>query len=873
MFTIKINNKEYNIRDSINLKEEYNETLDSAIVILDTSDEELDIQPYDDFYILENGNQSFKFEVDNFIYNEVGYSPFVKREYQINLFSETKALEKITLPDLSITQSMIREQHKSVYDYIFQYCATYIPKIKVQQNNTWDYEPKYLIDEEVKKRFEVIECPEFSWNAPTLREVLNDLMMVDDCLCVVRNNVITFFDITQKGNEIDQTKISHKQKTMSSGDYNSDLTITMKNSIGQSLVRTTEYKSLRNNNSGEITTDNALFLTQHPIYNLRKVTLSGYVFQPLEKTLHYVDIDITDYIKEKEAYETLSKRTVAFGRGGVKNTHQMYNLYFERGQNKIEGFGENYYFVGLGTQAKIHWIMHARLSEMGSSLYSFEPNESATDIRDLMLNVEYDAIVERKMQVGRYLPLKNEELKSFDNQSSSYVDVQQQALFEYSKINRLSNDILIIHGIYNSLDEIPQLSDTIGDYILFSRELNIFDNYIVFKGTLTRDYILRNYFTGVQAKRRSWQIASGKDALTRYDVTKYYLEFSKTRKIEYMPNLLINNEVFINNLIGGGNVSLNNCVVYTMDEEGNRYPPLEEIESVNYNGEGYELDLGVEIQGKSLCLNIGFNDNYAIDSYAYLDDKLYRNGLYRYANNHGEFTTMNLRFLNYLDPADNEFTWPEFGYSTSQIPEVTKLASKGRIKPLIKFVGNPIIDLTLNNYYKDNREIIKQTIQFEYCSDTRDIVIGDLFVKTQALLTDNRPELFIVTSDNDRYNLDSKSGLGGARTDLQLKITSNNNSTLIELVDINGLRPVENIVSWGIVNNFNELVLGMNGNEFYVYMNLLNSRDDNIYNDVITQVRIGKSDRLLYPNKEVFKPSIKLPHKEINVNTLIKPKF
>lgn len=872
MFTIKINNKEYSVKDAINVKSEYNEQLDSAIIILETKDEELDIQPYDSVLILENGVQILRMLVDNFIYNEVALTPYIKREYQINLFSETKALEKITLPDLSITKSLINGRFKSVYDYIFQYCATYLPKIKVRQNNSWAYEAKYLIDEEVRNKFSAIECPEFSWNSPTLREVLNDLMMVADCLCVVNNNVISFYDITKKGAEIDLTKISYRQKSMSSGDYNSDLTITMKNSIGESLMRTTEYKSLRNDSSGEITTDNAEFLTQHPIYNIRKLIVAGWVQDP-DKNFHYVEIDITDYIKEKEAYETLSKRTTVFGTGEVKNTHQMYNLLFTRGENKITGFGEGYYIPGGQTQAKIWWIMRARLSEMGSGLYSFITSEDSTDLRDLMFKIEYDAITERKMHVGRYLPLKNEGLKSFDNQSSSYVDVQQQALFEYSKVNRLSNDILIIHAIYRTMDEVPELSDTIGDYILFNREINLYDNYIVFKGTLTRDYILRNYFTGVQAKRRSWQIASGKDALTRYDVTKYYLEFSKIKKHEILTEFIYPLDIFTANLINGESYKLNHCVVYTMDEDENRYPPLEEVEDIDYKGEGYELDLGVELQGKSICLNVGFYDNYSIDSYVFMDGNLYRNGLYKYANVHGEFTTMNLRFLNYLDPADGEITFPQHGDISTKFADVTNLETIARRKPLIKLVENPIIDLTLNNYFKDNAEIIKQTIQFEFCSDTRDIIVGDAFIKTQAMLTDDRQELFITTSNNQKYDLYSNVGLGDVRSDLKLKISYRTNSVFIQVVDANDLEVVEEVASWGIVDSNNNLILGVNGNEFNIYMNLLVSRDDNIYDDVITQVRIGKSDRLLYPNKEVLKPSIKLPHKEINVNTLIKPKF
>ena len=43
---------------------------------------------------------------------------------------------------------------------------------------------------------------------------------------------------------------------------------------------------------------------------------------------------------------------------------------------------------------------------------------------------------------------------------------------------------------------------------------------------------MREYFTGVKSKIRSWKIASGEEALIRHDLEKYYCEFSYNLHME-----------------------------------------------------------------------------------------------------------------------------------------------------------------------------------------------------------------------------------------------------------------------------------------------------------------------------------------------------
>ena len=201
-----------------------------------------------------------------------------KYKYKIELFSETKKLETIQLPNICITQPLDITKKRSVYDYIKQYVDLYGTKIKrTKGNNLWYYDNKYVLDSDLESIFGNVYCPDFSLNNPSLRDVLNQLMLVKDRIVVVINDVITSMDITQRGDEFDNYGVTRVSGSMSSDNYASNLKRTYNNALsGYSSARRVERLGFRNSDNALMTIGNMRLETKFPIYKINKVLMCYY---------------------------------------------------------------------------------------------------------------------------------------------------------------------------------------------------------------------------------------------------------------------------------------------------------------------------------------------------------------------------------------------------------------------------------------------------------------------------------------------------------------------------------------------------------------------------------------------------------------------
>jgi hypothetical protein len=132
-------------------------------------------------------------------------------KYKINLFSETKKLEKIVLPNLTITPSFNNVDSKTVWDYLNIYTDLYSPEIKVvnkiyTEANKWVYKKKYRLDANLKNIFNSVYAPEQSFSTPTLKELLTSLMLTKDCIPYVEDDVIKAMDISERKDNFDTSK-------------------------------------------------------------------------------------------------------------------------------------------------------------------------------------------------------------------------------------------------------------------------------------------------------------------------------------------------------------------------------------------------------------------------------------------------------------------------------------------------------------------------------------------------------------------------------------------------------------------------------------------------------------------------------------------
>lgn len=194
-------------------------------------------------------------------------------KYKIELFSETKRLETIPLPNISITQPIDTKKRKTVWFYLEQYVNYYSPNIKVAVNDeVWRYVKKYTLDPKLKDVFDNVMAPEMSLNSPTLRELLSRLMIVKDMIPVVKDNLITGMDISKRNGPFDTKGCSYVSSSLSSENYYDNLRTSYSNALAEDKsCRYVEYLGFRNSNDPLLTLENMRVETSFPIYKINKM--------------------------------------------------------------------------------------------------------------------------------------------------------------------------------------------------------------------------------------------------------------------------------------------------------------------------------------------------------------------------------------------------------------------------------------------------------------------------------------------------------------------------------------------------------------------------------------------------------------------------
>ena len=810
----------FNIDDGAVITENYNETLDSATIRISQIPNYVifrgrrvvvnqllfDLEPYD-VVILHDDNEEPRF-TDKYMCVDTITKTMENLEdygttytFEISLFSETKTLENIPLPNLSITQ-LADGSHRSVWYYLTQYLNIYGPKIRRQYSGYTGFVSKYGWTQNStanhplpSSRFN-IDCPEMMWNNPTLREVLTDLMMVADCIPVVRNGKIDYIDLTKKYNDISNNEhINYIQNSQSSEDYISELKMDMQNvmqtSVSGVLNSCNRIENLTfraESDSYVITEDNVCLTTQYPIANIKHLWMIFQYSVELSdgiggKTLTIkVDLcnlpltggQIKNLVYEQTEYKTLPlKATVPTDFSVI---YQNIAIYFTRGSNIISGFNNK--------SKDEWWNFHVSKSMIGTlkdlivNNCKVSNNRVTNSVRptydtqwfSTWFQIEYETSCDTVFQAGKDIHPSNERV-IIDNQTNSYVDAYNQGFMEYQKANRLGNQQLHINArYYEDYENIIKIGDYYNDSIVFQTQYQIYNDHIEVNAIATKSYILKDYFTGVKAKIRSWKIATGEEALIRNDLNKYYLEFSFNQKIEaILLNFIIGDigtlDYFLSSLYSDEVQPLRFCVCYTTATNSS-YP------NQNLTEDRFCSDLVSRIIGNSLVFTFGFEDNFQFDtnilnniedsdsnlhvynqgpSGSYLlvaVDTSYEDDYggiplepLQYVDNNGEFENIVYEFVLSVENSNLS----KYNPTEEQLREFMLSSCK---RPLVDYneVGTTIIGDGLL-LYKDNREITKLSTQFEFCSDTHNIIFTRKFLELQECVR-NTDEMF---TDNDLY--------------------------------------------------------------------------------------------------------------------------
>lgn len=818
--------KTFDIVEGSVIKKCKNETLDSATIIISQLYSKLEIEPLDKVLLIDEKGiiPNTYFVVDDYVETQINFK-IPTYQYNITLCSETKRLETIMLPNLKITQ--VWGNPRSVGYYLRQYLREYGRKIRVRVNiadtefNQWA--SLWTFDNSVLTKYDAIQCPEMQWNQPTLREVLNDLMMVADCIPVIRDNVIYAMDLTEEGNDITNSPtINYVQRSQSSADYISELQIELQNVTNPrktgivNYVTKSEYIPFTANEP-LITSDNILLKTTYPIYKIKSLKMCYFPQMSYDqlpddqgtvreyRDCFFVEQDLTNIIVdgvsenivlEKKEFDTkeIIYRLNLFQSIPLKDYYKYQNtcLYYVRGSNEIHNwskltdqviFEDIYLLDELKKKVadNLKTIVLRNAPNVDTSKLSKAKVEEVSKYYDTFFKIEYETLDGAKALISKGIAPSNERIIQ-DNQTNSYVDSDNMGILEYMKANRLGNQQLMINARCEKNDTLIQLSDIYEDSIIYQIEYQVYKNHIEVNALATKDYILRNYFTGVKAKIRSWKIADGSEALQRHDLKKYYFEFSykiKNESIGILSGVILEHyNVDITYLLKTFSEVQNKPIIYGALKT---YSGDTSYPSDTNVSQYYQIECISRIIGNSITFSFSLSDNYYVDKYINLtknnlewqsttagsyvgikSNALIKGGIptqyYTYADTNGEFDRGELYLLDGLNFNNGEINDPALG---DEIPRggdygLTFVANQFA-KPLINENAFTTDNLRLKiqfNFHKDNNEIFKFTTQFEFCSDTNEIVFTKNFVNHQQAIANafSRYVMSIYLGDASEFN-------------------------------------------------------------------------------------------------------------------------
>lgn len=639
-----LRSKWYNIDTGSTLTENYNETLDSANVRISHLTEEIDIEPFDDVILQdEDGRLVDRYMcVDSYESTQEGLDT-PTYTYSISLFSQTKKLENIILPNLSITPRRDITIRRTIEDYLSQYLEEY-------GDENWSF-----ADRVSSKFFDY--APELQWNKPTFREVLTDLMMVKDCIPVLRNNVIDYIDLTVSQDLGNKTGINYIKKSQNSDDYVSEIRMELQNVMQTSVeginnvVTTTEYIPFTSD-EWRVTDENLYLKTQFPILRVNHLWIylfpvnayktgeeNGIPIGTARQRIIKVDLcnlknGVEDLggslLKESKDYQTLNilYRTDLAGNAEYSSfagfqfdnyfsQYQNYCIYYTRGSNRIQGFDtttKNKVF-SVGSRTTLQWIKtlaffsYAKETGYWDSWIEVTNNFVPDNINNVSVDptyystffqIEYETTYNALFSASKEKKPHNSRVMS-DNQTNSWVDIYSQGFLEYQKANRLGNKNLQINQRTTGNDLIT-IGDRYNNNIVYRTEYQIYKDHIEVNAGATEYYILQNYFTSIKSRIRTWVNAKD-EAFERHDLVKLYCELA------YSPV----NDMSIGNhlstyLISPLNVALAKPI---------RFVGVKTTKDMQTWYGLYSLNCTTKLVGKSVVLTFGFDDNWFVSRHVY----------------------------------------------------------------------------------------------------------------------------------------------------------------------------------------------------------------------------------------------------------------
>jgi hypothetical protein len=834
--TATINGTQVAVKVGWVLRDHYNEILDGGTIVIPQTNK-LNIRPFDEVVLSGSPLTASKtYLVAHYTERQVAFTPTAKYEYSVSLVSKTIKLQRTFLPNVSITQP-VTGAGITIAQAIQRYNDVYGEK-KVVSVPEIDVVNKWTLSANITGLTALV--PEFTLSKPNLFELFNTILARENKIIRLRgDDVLDVFDLTKKFDAINPLKLTYIEQTENASEYLSETEIEFFNVLTDNTNSDAGYDLPIETNiradASILNTENASLILEKPIYKIISVKYLHVTNEDQQTgTVAYKEYDITNYVVERAIYETLTTNPLV---AGVKRYQR---IYYTQGSNKIEGLMYRPFTV---IPEAIFTI--ASLVTGGNGTTGGLPISTDYGIGRWLFRVKYIPQNDAKMRTSKY---KKEPYPAItiDGQKANYGNLDLISDEQFKNAQRIGQpEKTITASRYISESEVPKLGDYLGEYILTSREISWNDGFIIFKGTLAKDYVNKTMFTGITSKRRLYEIAKGSESVSRHDLVKIYYEFSTTAKTSYYYQFLYPNDYAARVIDNTQDIKPVGVIVRTYDASSSpitTYAMLKEtIEQAARNSVLWSFEMA---------------DNYSAGT---KQDGAVTGGtalrFVPYVDQNGNFRRLDAAFISKVQ-AQTKYNLPANPFQTlvqwangsefmdnASTTSVTDYIAKFQALPEIPLTDIPSSNIiSLNKIlWKDNREITKITVQHEFLADELGIVVGSQLAKTTRLFKNSTTPRYMWFSRSQQYNIYENSNVvatGGAPIDLSTGVITfssiNRHRARIQVnvslfTDITGFF-FDEITSWAIGTITGELILGVNVNPdtgeppSVIFMNLFENR-------------------------------------------------
>lgn len=497
----------------------------------------------------------------------------------------------------------------------------------------------------------------------------------------------------------------------------------------------------------------------------------------------------------------------------------------------------------------------------------FEDNLAPLSVSDIttsnkgefLFNIKYQPINSYKK---KYVKEQDNDIifpiEQLNNTENGLSDSNRLGKNMQDTINRIGNVVKTVNQTTSDLSHINPVNSLIDDkYLVFQRAISIFEDYLAIQYVASEKYVMQNYFTSIITKYRAYEYVDYSQSVVRKENTTVYCMLSSTKYYHGCDNVIF---------VAREDIFLSGATIYDLSngaEKSVKYL-IEKSKNEDLETEAIKNEVSVLVDNNSFSIISQDYDNVSAGQYLVattVDPALGGTAQKWQMWNQNEFnerhymyyvcdlgenvlmTEQNIEdYSNLLDALELVDMIP-VATRPAYIEALEQAIAAASAEGIYDVKNYPIVSSNYETYsifilrsafdgykyyYKDDAEIINQTVTFMFYSPENDIKITKNFLKHCKLVNqiDLNPN-YIIGSDN--LDLTDELKQMNGRT-----LISQDISTYIKTGYSDNFAYID--VDWSLLTNYNNVILS--------FMEIRSSNQ--YYSDFIGFSRNGKTQSTRY---------------------------